>query len=107
MKVLEGIDYEQAHFTYTGERSPIIYEREGPVIIPLRSRDAVKESWLRRGKKEDELEKAWADMDEFMESNDVYLFRIDDPSCRDDDLKEIGELLGTPLSADFNLKVSD
>ena len=96
-------DFIQAHF---GSDHPMVTHRNGTVLIPLRRREEVAASWYRRGSSIPELERRWTQMCEFISGyNDAFLLHIDDPLRRDNELEAISERIGTPLTADFSVKV--
>jgi hypothetical protein len=100
-------DFVQCHFDGRGN-APIIYNKPGMVIIPLRDFGAVKKSWESRGSNLAELDRCWEEMCEWIQERgrgDVFLLHVDDPDCRDEELREMGERLDTYLIADFSEKV--
>lgn len=101
-----GGDFIQVHFDGKGT-NPLIYENKELVIIPLRDRQEVEDSWRRRNRSIRELESMWAEMESFIQSYDehIYIIHIDDPNRRNDELYALTERLGTPLIADFKVKV--
>lgn len=109
MRILEdaGIKPIQVHFS--GSRDIRIYGRQEPAIIPIRDKEEVRRSWVKRGKTGAgfNLDESWREMEQYIDENDVYPFRIDDPDQRDKDLQAISELLGVPLTADYSVKVGE
>lgn len=102
-----GGDFIQIHFDGRGN-APIIHDpkKTGLVIIPLREKDEVRESWKRRGEPLGKLEKCWEEMELWLSDHeDAYVIHVDDPARRESDLAAISERLGVPLSADFSVKV--
>lgn len=110
MKLLKdaGISYLHTHFS-TNKNCSTIYAETGPVIIPLRDREKVLQSWKDRKKlvAGNKLDLSWSEMESFIQKHaaDVYLLRIDDPEHRDADLAAISSLLGVELEVDFENKV--
>ena len=100
-------DFVQCHFDGRGN-APIIYDKPGMVIIPLREKEEVRKSWERRGTNPYKFEACWDEMCEWIQEHgrgDVFLLHVDDPDRRDDELQAIGERLDTYLIADFSEKV--
>lgn len=100
-------DFVQCHFDGRGN-APIIYDKPGMVIIPLREKEAVRKSWAERDSDLPTFEKCWDEMCEWIQTygrGDVYLLHVDDPGRRDDELQAIGERLGSYLIADFGEKI--
>ena len=102
-------DFIQVHFDGKGN-APMIHDPAytGTVIIPLRKKDAVIASWVKRESKLRELEECWDEMERWLDEHgreDVFLLHVDDPERRETELAAIGERLGQHLIADFNEKV--
>lgn len=98
-------DFIQVHFDGKYNQ-PIVYRENGIVIIPLREKDEVIESWKRRQRNLGELEQYWQEMCDYIQDHDdVHLLHVDDPNRRDDELQAIVERIGSPLIADFSVKV--
>lgn len=69
-------------------------------IIPMRSRDAVQESWRNRGMNTKRLEELWLilDRDEF---STAIRFHIDNVVIRNRQLRQLSDILGCPLMTDW------
>lgn len=99
-------DFIQVHFAYAPE-APIIDEWSGPVIITLRDKDLIMDSWRRRGKPMPRFEAAWKAQDEFLckSLDDVMFIDISNPGSREAQLQAISDRIGVPLEADFSDKI--
>lgn len=102
-------DFIQVHFDGKGN-APLIHdpEKTGTVLIPLRDKDAVRNSWAERGSHLPTFEKCWDEMEGWIKEHghgDVFLLHVDDPERREIELAAIGERLGSYLIADFSEKV--
>lgn len=101
-----GEYFRQCHFT--GRRDDrCIYQDTGVAIIPLRNREEVMASWMRRRKNLQNLDDAWAEMEDFIGAGgrDIYLIHIDDPKRRESELHAVSDRLGLVLDADFDVMV--
>lgn len=99
-------DFVQVHFD--GKRSnPLIYDKTGPIIIPLREKSEVEQSWNRRNRRLQELEEMWSEMVDFIQGHPetIYIIHIDDPNRRVQELQVLSEKLDSFLIADFSVKV--
>ena len=99
-------DFIQVHFAYEPE-TEIIDNWTGPVIITLRDKELVADSWRRRGKPISRFEAAWDKMGEFLDrvKDNVMFIEVDNPDTREAQLQAISDHIGVPLSADFSVKI--
>lgn len=99
-------DFLQQHFT-DHVAHWIVTDHNTPVIIPIRPKEAVKESYRRRGRSDPDVDKSWAAMERFIFETDakVFLVHIEDEEVRDKEIAAISEFLGRPLEIDWSEKV--
>lgn len=99
-------DFIQVHFDGK-QNHPLIYRENGLVIIPLRRRDRVEESWRRRERNPNELASMWTEMEDFSKSYPGHIFyvHIDDETRRDREIQELSEQLNLYLIPDWENRV--
>ncbi len=81
------------HFTDPGHTR---FLDECFIVIPVRARDAVEESWRKRGWNTADLERLWP----YMEAVPGFHLQIDSPQ-RNQRLGELSSILGVPLATDW------
>ena len=100
-----GVDYVHAHFGWGERFEEVAAQDQWPTVIPVRKMENMIEGYNWRKKPIADLEVLWEEMLDFMKTHETLLFRIDDPEHREGDLQALSDLVGVPLTADWDNKI--